>query len=75
MNKRDGKFPNLLAVVFVLMLLFPSFLLFRRSGFKYGFLFSPPETSTVDVPFLIVEMAVGALVVYILLATGRHREP
>ena len=60
MTKRDGQFPNLLAVVFVLMLLFPPFLLFRRSGFKYGVLFSPPEAFTVDVPFLIVGTAVVA---------------
>jgi len=70
---REKKLILILSIILCVLILFPPFVLYRRSGFEYGFLFSPPEMATVDVSLLVVEIAVASFVVFVIWMAGKKK--
>ena len=73
LQNREKNLLLILSTILCVLVLFPPFLLFRRSGLKYGFLFSPPEMATVDVSLLVVEIAVASFVVFVIWMVGKKK--
>ena len=68
---REKRLLVILSLVLCFLVMFPPFLLYRRSGLKYGFLLSPPEMATVDVPLLLVELTVATFVGFVIWRVGK----